>query len=67
MKQFNISILIRNGRKNHNTLFISYSIIGDYMKKSVFFLCFLLCMMSVHAVDFQGKSYIVMESTLKMY
>lgn len=63
MKQFNISILIRNGRKNHNTLFISYSIIGDYMKKSVFFLCFLLCMMPVHAVDFQGKSYIVMEST----
>ena len=29
----------------------------------MFFLCFLLCIVNVHAVDFQGQSYIVMEST----
>ncbi|WP_373155404.1 D-alanyl-D-alanine carboxypeptidase family protein [Clostridium sp. AUH-JLR23] len=33
------------------------------MKKIMFFLCFLLCIVNVHAVDFQGQSYIVMEST----
>ena len=37
--------------------------IGDTMKKIMFFLCFLLCIVNVHAVDFQGQSYIVMEST----
>lgn len=33
------------------------------MKKCVFFLCFLLCIVQVRAVNFQGKAYIVMEST----
>lgn len=65
IRQFNILMNILNGRNhlNHNIQNFSYIILGDDMKKCMFFLCLFLSINHVQAVDFQGKSYIVMEST----